>query len=168
MAKKSAASATGSVSTPATLALTRAGIPFTVRSYTHDPTETDYGGEAAAALGVDSARIFKTLLAEADGELAVAVVPVSGSLNLKALAAALGAKRAVMADPVVAERKTGYVLGGISPIGQRTRLRTVLDESARDHSVVLVSGGRRGFDIELAPVDLVRVVGGSWARIAKI
>lgn len=163
MAKKSVDTA----STPATVALTRAGIPFVARSYTHDPAETDFGAEAAAALGVEPQRIFKTLLTEVDGVLAVAVVPVAGSLDLKALAAVLGAKRAVMADPVAAERKTGYVRGGISPIGQRTRLRTVLDESARDHSAVLVSGGRRGFDIELAPEDLAGMVGAIWARISR-
>lgn len=167
MAKKAVVGVSTSASTPATISLKRLGIPFAVHSYTHDPGETDFGGEAAAALGVDPARIFKTLLAEVDGALAVAVVPVAGLLDLKALAAALGGKRAVMADPAVAERKTGYVVGGISPVGQRTRLRTVLDESARDHSAVLVSGGRRGFDIELAPGDLALAVDGLWGKIAR-
>ncbi|MFV0435227.1 MAG: Cys-tRNA(Pro) deacylase [Leucobacter sp.] len=163
MGKKSS----GSASTPATIALTRAGISFTVRNYQHDPAVTDFGAEAATALGVPPERVFKTLLAEVDGALVVGVVPVSGKLDLKALAAALGAKRAVMADPVAAERKTGYVVGGISPIGQRTRLRTVIDESARDHDTVLVSGGRRGFDLELSPGDLARATEGVWADIGR-
>ncbi|WP_219845085.1 Cys-tRNA(Pro) deacylase [Leucobacter massiliensis] len=157
----------GEGSTPATQALTRAGIAFTLRAYAHDPAVTDFGGEAAAALGVAPERVFKTLLAEVDGALAVAVVPVSGVLDLKALAAALAAKRASMADPALAERKTGYVVGGISPLGQRTRLRTVLDVSARAHGTVLVSGGRRGLDIELAPDDLARATGAVWAEIGR-
>lgn len=162
MGKKRAAA-----STPATIALARAGIRFEVRAYEHDPGVSDFGGEAAAALGVAPERVFKTLLAEVDGALAVGIVPVSGRLDLKALAAALGGRRAVMADPVLAERKTGYVVGGISPIGQRTRLRTVLDESARDHGTVLVSGGRRGLDLELAPDDLVRATGAVVASIGR-
>lgn len=155
------------VSTPATLALARAGIPFEVRSYHHDPRETDFGSEAATALGVAPELVYKTLLAEVDGMLAVGIVPVSGRLDLKALAAALKGKRAVMADPVLAERKTGYVVGGISPIGQRNSLRTVLDASARAHERVLVSGGRRGLDLELAPEDLLRATRGIWADIAQ-
>ena len=161
MAKRTGAS------TPATQALSRAGIPFEVRSYHHNPVETDFGREAADALGVAPDRIFKTLLADVDGALAVGIVPVSGLLDLKALAAALSGKRAVMADPAVAERKTGYVVGGISPLGQRTALRTVLDESARAHSSVLVSGGKRGLDIELAPEDLARATRAIWARIGR-
>ena len=157
----------GEGSTPATLALTRAGIAFTVRSYAHDPSVTDFGEEAASALGVDPQRVFKTLLADVDGALVVGIVPVAGKLDLKALAAAVGGKRAVMADPGLAEKKTGYVVGGISPIGQRTRLRTVLDESALALESVLVSGGRRGFDIELAPRDLVTAVGAVCASIAR-
>lgn len=161
MAKK------GQGSTPATVALTKLGVPFTVRGYTHDPAETDFGREAAEALGVAAERVFKTLLAEVDGELVVAIVPVSGLLDLKALAAALGGKKAQMADPAVAERKTGYVVGGISPLGQRTRLRTVLDSSAQQHETVLVSGGRRGLDIELAPADLARATGAISAVIGR-
>lgn len=161
MAKHSGAS------TPATIALTRAGIPFEMRSYHHDPRETDFGSEAASALGVAPELVYKTLLAEVDGTLVVGVVPVSGHLDLKALAAALAGKRAVMADPAVAERKTGYVVGGISPIGQRTLLRTVLDVSARAHDRVLVSGGRRGLDLELVPEDLRLATQGIWADIAK-
>lgn len=157
----------GEGSTPATLALTKAGIDFTVRSYAHDSAVTDFGEEAATALGVDPQRVFKTLLADVDGALVVGIVPVSGKLNLKALAAAVGGKKAVMANPAVAEKKTGYVVGGISPIGQRSRLRTVLDDSALELETVLVSGGRRGFDIELAPSDLVEVTSAVCAQIGR-
>lgn len=138
-----------------------------VRAYEHDSEVTDFGAEAASALGVQAERVFKTLLAEVDGVLAVAIVPVSGKLDLKALAAALGGKKAVMADPTLAERKTGYVVGGISPIGQRTRLRTVLDITAVDFETVLVSGGRRGFDIELAPAQLAEVTAATVAAIGR-
>ena len=162
MGKKAAAG-----STPATVALMELGIVFTERSYTHDPAVTDFGGEAAAALGVPEERVFKTLLADVDGALAVAIVPVSGMLNLKALAAALGGKRAAMADPALAERRTGYVVGGISPLGQRSRLRTVLDGSALTYDTVLVSGGRRGLDLELAPNDLVSATGAVVAEIGR-
>ncbi|KQQ51499.1 Cys-tRNA(Pro) deacylase [Plantibacter sp. Leaf314] len=154
-------------STPATLALTGLGIPFTPRPYQHDPSTTAFGLEAAAALGVDPSRVFKTLMTEVDGSLVVAVVPVSAQLDLKALAAAVGGKRARLADPAVAERKTGYVVGGISPIGQRTALPTVLDASASDHETVFVSGGRRGFDLELAPEGLRTAVSALLAQIAR-
>lgn len=169
MAKKKHGSSrnSGEGSTPATAALTQAGIPFVVRAYEHDSEVTDFGAEAASALGVQAERVFKTLLAEVDGVLAVAIVPVSGKLDLKALAAALGGKKAVMADPTLAERKTGYVVGGISPIGQRTRLRTVLDITAVDFETVLVSGGRRGFDIELAPAQLAEVTAATVAAIGR-
>jgi Cys-tRNA(Pro)/Cys-tRNA(Cys) deacylase len=145
--------------TPATVALTRAGVPFTLHPYAHDDAATHFGEEAAAALGVEPTRIFKTLLADVGGELVVAVVPVARQLDLKALATVLGAKRATMADPGAATRSTGYVLGGISPFGQRTRLRTVVDASALEHTTVLVSAGKRGLQVELAPADLVRVTG---------
>lgn len=153
--------------TPATVALTALGIPFTLHPYEHDPATPSYGLEAAAVLGVDPARVFKTLLADVDGALVVGIVPVSGQLDLKALASAVGGKRATMADPAVAERKTGYVVGGISPIGQRTSLRTVLDESALDQETVFVSGGRRGLDIELAPTRLRDAVGAVIAPIGR-
>lgn len=142
-----------------------AGVPHTLHSYDHDPATTSYGLEAAAELGVDPDRVFKTLLVSAEGTLAVAVVPVSGSLDLKKCAAALGMKRAAMADPVQAQRRTGYVLGGISPLGQRQPSPTVIDESALLFATVLVSGGRRGLDIELDPADLVRL---TRARTAAI
>lgn len=156
-----------SASTPATSVLTKLGIAFEVRSYAHDAAVTDFGREAAASLGVPAERVFKTLLAEADGRLVVGIVPVSGMLDLKALAASAGARKAVMAEPALAERKTGYVVGGISPIGQRTRLPTVLDQSATTFDTVLVSGGRRGLDIELAPDDLARVTGATLAPITR-
>ena len=151
--------------TPATVALDRAGIAFTLHPYDHDPRSESYGLEAAEALGVDPRRVFKTLLADLDGRLAVGVVPVSGRLDLKALARALGGSKAVMAEVAAAERATGYVAGGISPIGQKRAHPTVLDASALDHDTILVSGGRRGFDIELAPADLVRLTRASVARL---
>jgi Cys-tRNA(Pro)/Cys-tRNA(Cys) deacylase len=148
-------------------ALAKAGVEFTVRAYEHDPAAPSYGLEAASALGVEPARVFKTLLATVDGRLTVAVVPVDGSLDLKALAAASGGKRAEMADPAAAERSTGYVVGGISPLGQRRQLPTVVDASALDHPTVLVSGGRRGLDIELAPTDLVSLTQAVTAPIRR-
>ncbi len=153
--------------TPATVALVRAGIPFTAHTYAHDPATTNYGLEAATALGLDPDRVFKTLLAEADGRLVVGIVPVTGMLDLKSLAVAVGAKRAQMAEPALAERKTGYVVGGISPLGQKVALPTVLDETASLWDTIFVSGGRRGFDIELAPADLLRLTGGQLADIAR-
>ncbi|QWC85598.1 Cys-tRNA(Pro) deacylase [Nocardioidaceae bacterium] len=152
--------------TPALRLLARSGVPHEVRAYDHDPAVTDYGLEAAQALDVDPARVFKTLLADLDGELVVAVVPVTGRLDLKALAAALGGKKATMADPKAAERTTGYVVGGISPLGQKKRLRTVVDRSAEAYATVLVSAGRRGLDVELRPADLVGLTGAGVAVIA--
>ena len=153
--------------TPATVALTAAGIAFEVRSYEHDPRATSYGTEAAEALGVDPARVFKTLLASLDGRLVVGVVPVTGQLDLKALARALGGSKAVMAEVAAAERATGYVAGGISPVGQKRAHPTALDASALDHATILVSGGRRGFDLELAPTDLVAITGAVTATIGR-
>lgn len=132
----------------------------------HDPAVTDFGREAAEALGVDPDRVFKTLLADVDGRLVVGIVPVTGKLDLKALAAAAGGKRAVMADPAFAERRTGYVVGGISPIGQKSAHPTVLDETAELWDTVFVSGGRRGLDLELAPGDLIRATSAVVADIA--
>jgi Cys-tRNA(Pro)/Cys-tRNA(Cys) deacylase len=153
--------------TPATVALTDAGIPFAVHAYHHDPAAASFGLEAAQALGVEPERVFKTLLADTDAGIVVGVVPVTGMLDLKALAAAVGAKRAAMADPAVAERRTGYVVGGISPIGQKTAHPTVVDETAQLFDTVYVSGGKRGLDIELSPTDLVRATEGAFAPIAK-
>ena len=155
------------MSTPATVALRAAGIAFTEHAYAHDPAVTDYGREAADLLGVEADRVFKTLLADVDGRLVVGIVPVTGKLDLKHLAAAVGGKRGAMADPAVAERRTGYVVGGISPIGQKTPHPTVLDETAELYASIFVSGGRRGFDIELAPADLLAVTNGRIAAIAK-
>lgn len=153
--------------TPATAALASAGIPFTEHAYAHDPANRDFGMEAATALGLDPDQVFKTLLVDVDGRLVVGIVPVTGKLDLKALAAAVGGKRAAMADPALAERRTGYVVGGISPIGQKTRHETVLDETAELWDVVYVSGGRRGFDLGLAPADLIRATGAVVADIAR-
>jgi Cys-tRNA(Pro)/Cys-tRNA(Cys) deacylase len=153
--------------TPATVALTRAGIAFTLHEYAHDPRATAYGSEAAEALGLDPDRVFKTLLAEVDGTLVVAVVPVAGWLDLKALARALGGRKAAMADPKDAERSTGYVVGGIAPVGQKRRLPTVVDESATAYDVVYVSAGRRGLDLGIAPADLVEVTGAILAQISR-
>lgn len=153
--------------TPATLALRAAGIAFTTHSYAHDPRATSFGLEAAEKLGIEPHRVFKTLMADVDGALTAAIVPVAGQLDLKALAAAVGGKRAALADPALAQRRTGYVLGGISPIGQRTAHPTVLDASAIVCETILVSGGRRGFDLELAPDDLLTVTGGRYADIAR-
>lgn len=153
--------------TPATAALAAAGVPFILHPYTHDPAAASYGAEAAAVLGIDPARVFKTLMVEVDGRLAVGVVPVSGSLDLKAFAAAMGTKKAVMADPAAAQRRTGYVLGGISPLGQRLPSPTVLDASALGLKTMLVSGGRRGLDIELAPADLLRLTNAVTAAISS-
>ncbi|MGW6709276.1 Cys-tRNA(Pro) deacylase [Streptomyces sp. NPDC054956] len=153
--------------TPAIVALTAAGADFTVHAYDHDPAHPSYGEEAAQALGVSPSQVFKTLLADVDGSLVVAVVPVSGSLDLKALASAVGGKRAAMADPALAERTTGYVLGGISPLGQRKRLRTVLDVSASAFPTICVSAGRRGLEVELAAATLTALTTATLAPIAR-
>lgn len=157
---------TPTAGTPATAVLTAANVPFVLHPYTHHPSAESYGLEAAEALGMDPAKVFKTLLADVDGNLVVGVVPVSGTLDLKALASALGGKRAAMADPAVAQRRTGYVLGGISPLGQRQASPTVVDATALHLDSMLVSGGRRGLDIELAPADLIRLTGAVTAAIA--
>ncbi len=153
--------------TPATVALRAAGITFTAHAYDHDPRNSSYGEEAAAALGLSTAEVFKTLLAMVDSRPVVGIVPVTGSLDLKALAAAAGGRRAEMADAAAAQRLTGYVLGGISPIGQKRQLPTFVDVSAETLAAVYVSGGRRGFDIGLAPVDLISVTDGRYAPIAR-
>lgn len=167
MAPKRNGKAKAVTATPAMAALTMAGVDFTVHTYEHDPAAPSYGLEAATALGLPPEQVFKTLLADADGTLAVGIVPVTGQLDLKALAAALGRRRATMADPAVAMRTTGYVVGGISPFGQRKRLPTVLEESAFRHPVIYVSGGRRGVDLGVAPEDLAHVLDATRARIGR-
>jgi Cys-tRNA(Pro)/Cys-tRNA(Cys) deacylase len=151
--------------TPATAVLAAAGVPFVLHPYVHDPSVASYGAEAAQALGIAPEMVFKTLMVEVEGRLAVGVVPVSGNLDLKAFAAALGAKKAAMADPAAAQRRTGYVLGGISPLGQRQASPTVIDGSALGLRSMLVSGGRRGLDIELAPAELIRLTSAVTASI---
>ena len=153
--------------TPATVLLQRLGLAFTPHEYAHDPSAPSYGLEAAEVLGVEPGRVFKTLLATVDEKLTVAVIPVSSTLDLKALAAARGAKRAAMADPAEAERSTGYVVGGISPIGQRRALPTVVDDSAWSYDTVYVSGGRRGFDLELSPDAIMAATSAVAATIAR-
>lgn len=160
MARKKAAGGT-----QATVALTAAGVAFTVHEYAHDARAESYGLEAAEAMGVDPGRVFKTLFADLDGALVVGVVPVAGQLDLKALARALDGRKAAMADPKAAERATGYVVGGISPLGQRKAHPTVVDDSALDHETVFVSAGRRGMEVELSPAELVRLTS---ARVAAI
>jgi Cys-tRNA(Pro)/Cys-tRNA(Cys) deacylase len=155
------------LTTAATAALTRLGIAYTAHPYEHDPAAASFGEEAAEALALDPAQVFKTLIAAVDGELVTAIVPVAGRLDLGALAVALGGKRAVLAEPADAERRTGYVVGGISPIGQRRPMPTVLDASALALDRVYVSGGRRGFDIGLTPGELLRATGGRAAEIAR-
>ena len=143
--------------TPATVALTAAGVQYTVHAYDHDPAHPSYGEEAAEAMGVSPERVFKTLVADVDGALTVAVVPVAGQLDLKALAA----------DPALAERTTGYVRGGISPLGQRKKLPTVLDASASAHPTICVSAGRRGLEVELAPESLSALTQAILAPIGR-
>ena len=148
--------------TPAIAAATRAGVAFTVHEYRHDPRAESYGLEAVEKLGLDAARVFKTLVADVDGELTVAVVPVEAQLDLRALG-----KRTRMAEAAAAERATGYVAGGISPLGQRRALPTVVDLSALDHETIHVSAGRRGLELELAPTDLVELTAARVAPIAR-
>lgn len=152
--------------TPATVLLAKQRVTHHVHSYDHGAGQA-YGPEAAERLGLAPERVFKTLVAEVDGTLTVGVVPVSATLDLKALAGAVGGKRARMADVTAAERATGYVAGGISPLGQRKRLATVIDESAQQWETVFCSGGRRGLEIELSPADLARLCGATVARIAS-
>jgi len=156
--------------TPATLALASANVPFTVHTYNHDPAVHDFGREAARLLGFDPLQVFKTLIVETGTGrpgLAVGIVPVAGTLDLKAMARALGVKKVDLADPKTAENSSGYIVGGISPIAQKTALPTVLDETAGLFDTILVSGGRRGLDIELAAADLLRVTRGILADIAR-
>jgi Cys-tRNA(Pro)/Cys-tRNA(Cys) deacylase len=153
--------------TPATKLLTTAGIDFKVHEYLHDPNSSSFGLEAAEKLGVEPSRVFKTLIANVDETFAVAIVPVSQQVSLKSLSRVLGAKRATMADPAQAARLTGYVVGGISPLGQKRLLATVIDQSAENFETILVSGGRRGFDIELSPTDLASLLSAKFAEITN-
>jgi len=153
--------------TPATVALEAAGIPFVAHTYVHVETASNFGEEAAAELGLDDDQVFKTLVVQADSELVGAVVPVSGRLDLKALASAVGAKKAQLADPALAQKRTGYVVGGISPIGQKTPLTTIIDETAQLFDTIFVSGGRRGFDVELAPAALATLTAARFAPVAR-
>lgn len=152
--------------TPATKALENAKVAFSTHAYEHDPRHASYGLEAAEVLGLDPATVFKTLVAEVDGKLTVAIVGVQRQLDLKALAKAVNGKRAQMADVQLAERTTGYVAGGISPLGQRKQLPTVLDETALEHATIHVSGGRRGLEISLDPRDLQRLTRATTAPIS--
>jgi Cys-tRNA(Pro)/Cys-tRNA(Cys) deacylase len=153
--------------TPATALLAKQKVAHSLHPYDVDADTPNYGFEVAAALGQDPKRVFKTLVAEVDGALTVAVVPVVGELDLKALAAAAGGKRAAMADKALAERTTGYVRGGISPLGQRKALPTVIDESASTFDTIFVSAGRRGLQVQLAPADLIRLTRARTAPIAR-
>ena len=156
--------------TPAMVALDDARVPYVVHVFDHDAaasTDVGYGKAAAAALGVDEARVFKTLLARCEREFVVAIVPVTTTVSLKALAGALGVKRCEMAEPADAQRVTGYVVGGISPFGQKKLLATVIDESSELFDTIFVSGGRRGLDLEIAPADLVAALGARSAPIAQ-
>lgn len=156
--------------TPATLVLDADGTPYTTHAYAHDPSTSSFGTEAAQALGVEPVRVFKTLLVDTGrpgpDALAVAIVPVTGSLDLKAAATALGVKKVRMADAADAQRRTGYVPGGISPLGQRHRCSTLLDSSALGWDTVFVSGGRRGLEIEMSPQDLRRLTAAVPAPLA--
>ncbi|NYI89632.1 Cys-tRNA(Pro)/Cys-tRNA(Cys) deacylase [Amycolatopsis endophytica] len=151
--------------TPATALLAKRKIAHELHAYDHDPKHESYGLEAAEALGIDPDRVFKTLVAEVDGKLTVGVVPVTGQLDLKALAAAAGGKRAKMAEAGAAQRATGYVLGGISPLGQRSRLPVVIDSTAGKYETIYCSAGRRGLEVELSPADLVRLTSATVAAI---
>jgi len=147
--------------TPGIDAACKAGVPHRIHEYEHDPASTGYGNEAAEKMGIDPARVFKTLVVAVDGKtLAVGVVPVTGMLSMKLIAKAAGGKKASMADPQEVQRRTGYVLGGVSPLGQKNRLRTFIDVSAEGFDTIYISAGRRGLEIELSPDDLTRLTEG--------
>ena len=154
--------------TPVSKAAKKNNVPYTVHEYSHDVTSESYGLEAAEKMDVPEERIFKTLVVSLDNkELVVGVIPVSSMLSMKLIAKAVGAKKAVMADKSAVERSTGYVLGGVSPLGQKKRLKTIIDSSAKNYSTVYVSAGRRGLEIELSPDDLAKITCGLLAEICQ-
>jgi len=154
--------------TPAINAAKKKKIAYKVHQYSHDPAHDSYGREAAEKLGIAEERVYKTLVVELDrGSLAVAVIPVSSMLGMKLMAKAVGAKKAAMADKELVERTTGYVLGGVSPLGQKKRLVTVIDSSAKDFATIFVSAGRRGLEIELSPGDLAALTAAAFAEIRQ-